>query len=130
MELGSMIKVRLNTTRQRQSCAAPREDDERRRLLSPRPLAGEGWAGGLLLCVQAVECPLPALPRKRRKSKTEVSFLALSVRHDGGIEIGAFCQRVGQDCVLQIGPFKAGAAQIGAVQIGTEQVDPGEGRAT
>ena len=63
------------------------------------------------------------------EAKTEVSFLALSVRHDCGVEVGAFNQCIGQDRILQVGAFEACAAHIGAMQIGPEQVDPGKSRA-
>src|SRR5215831_14102589 len=68
-------------------------------------------------------------PPGRGEAKTEVSFLALSVGHDGSVEIGTFGQRIGEDRILQVGALEARAAQVGAVQIGAEQIDPGEDRA-
>src|SRR5262249_26986765 len=102
----------------------------------PGPLHKAGCAG----FVQRAGLPLPGGGEEARQSSFLVGsvfqlarsvlclalslflrgsiLLPLPVRRDGGIEIGALGQRVGQDRVLQVGAFEARAAQIGAVQIG------------
>src|SRR5580704_4058072 len=56
------------------------------------------------------------------------SFLMLSVRHDGSVEIRAVGLSVCHDGVLQVGALKTRAAQIGAMEIGTKQINAGKNR--